>query len=74
MTAVPLKRLLRPVERFLATENASGVILIVAAPVAFAWANSPWAGLYAHLQHVEAGSRSAAPASASRSPTRSTTA
>ena len=47
--------LLRPVERFLATESASGVVLIAAALVAFAWANSPWADAYAHLQHVEAG-------------------
>ena len=52
---LPLRALLRPVERFLATESASGIILIAAALVAFAWANSPWAGLYGHLQHVEAG-------------------
>ena len=51
----PLRVLLRPVERFLATESASGVVLIAAALVAFAWANSPWAEDYAHLQHVEAG-------------------
>ena len=49
-----LRVLLRPVERFLATESASGVILIAAALVAFAWANSPWAELYGHMQHVEA--------------------
>ena len=55
MSDAPLQLLLRPVERFLATESASGVILIVAALVAFAWANSPWAELYGHLQHVEAG-------------------
>jgi NhaA family Na+:H+ antiporter len=50
-----LKLLLRPVEQFLATESASGIILIAAALVAFAWANSPWAELYGHMQHVEAG-------------------
>ncbi len=50
-----LRRLLRPVERFLATESASGIVLIGAALVAFAWANSPWAALYADLQHVHAG-------------------
>jgi Na+:H+ antiporter, NhaA family len=55
MSDAPLQLLLRPVERFLATESASGVILIVAALVAFAWANSPWAELYGHMQHVEAG-------------------
>lgn len=54
--ARPLRRrLLRPVERFLATESASGVILIGAALVAFAWANSPWAGAYQRMLHVEAG-------------------
>ena len=41
MSDAPLQLLLRPVERFLATESASGVILIAAALVAFAWANSP---------------------------------
>jgi Na+:H+ antiporter, NhaA family len=51
----PLRVLLRPVERFLATESASGIVLIAAALVAFAWANSPWAQLYGHLQHVKAG-------------------
>ena len=50
-----LRALLRPVERFLATESASGVILIAAALVAFAWANSPLVELYGHMQHVEAG-------------------
>jgi NhaA family Na+:H+ antiporter len=46
---------LGPVQRFLATESASGVILMAAAAGAFAWANSPWAGAYAALQHVEVG-------------------
>jgi NhaA family Na+:H+ antiporter len=53
----PLRRLLRPVERFLANQAASGIVLIAAALVAFAWANSPWADAYARLQHVEAGIR-----------------
>ncbi len=50
-----LRRLLRPVERFLATESASGIVLIAAALVAFAWANSPWAALYTGMQHIYAG-------------------
>jgi Na+:H+ antiporter, NhaA family len=50
----PVRLLLRPVEQFLATESASGIILIAAALVAFVWANSPWAELYGHMQHVEA--------------------
>jgi NhaA family Na+:H+ antiporter len=52
----PLQHLLRPVERFLATESASGVVILIAAAlIAFAWANSPRAALYGRLQHVEAG-------------------
>lgn len=35
-------RLPRGLERFLHTEAASGVVLVVAAAVALAWANSPW--------------------------------
>ena len=34
---------------------ASGIVLIAAALVAFAWANSPWAELYGRMQHIEAG-------------------
>src|SRR5689334_9025372 len=51
----PLRLLLRPVERFLATESARGIVLIAAALVALAWTHSPWAESYAHLQHVDAG-------------------
>ena len=39
-------RLLTPVQEFIRTESASGVILIAAAALAFAWANSPWAASY----------------------------
>ncbi len=45
-------RLLTPVQEFINTESASGVILIAAAVVAFAWANSPWAGSYFALLEV----------------------
>jgi Na+:H+ antiporter, NhaA family len=37
---------LTPVQDFIRTESASGVILIAAAALAFAWANSPWAATY----------------------------
>src|SRR5262245_39251781 len=37
---------LTPVQDFIRTESASGVILIAAAALAFAWANSPWAASY----------------------------
>jgi Na+:H+ antiporter, NhaA family len=39
-------RLLSPVQHFIRTESASGVVLIGAALIAFAWANSPWAAHY----------------------------
>jgi NhaA family Na+:H+ antiporter len=48
-------RLLTPVQRLIRTESASGVILIAAAVVAFAWANSPLAPSYFALLEVELG-------------------
>ncbi len=48
-------RLVSPLQRFLAIEAASGVILIVAAVAALAWANSPWADAYAWLWHQPIG-------------------
>ena len=47
----------RPLERFLRIEAASGIVLLVAAAVALAWANSPWAGAYAQLWHTPLGIR-----------------
>jgi NhaA family Na+:H+ antiporter len=43
---------LSPVQDFIRTESASGVILIAAAALAFAWANSPWAASYFALLDV----------------------
>jgi len=49
----PLLRLARfatqPLERFLRIEAASGIVLIAAAALAFAWANTPWAELYSAI-------------------------
>lgn len=45
----------RPLERFLRVEAASGVLLLVAAAVALAWANSPWVASYASLWHTPLG-------------------
>lgn len=50
-----VRRLLTPVERFLATESASGVILLAVAAVAIVWANSPWAPAYETMRHAYAG-------------------
>lgn len=48
---------LRPVERFMAIEAASGILLLLAAAVAFAWANSPWKDGYTALWHTPIGIR-----------------
>lgn len=49
----PARVLLEPVERFLRIESASGIILIVAAIAALAWANSPWSQAYFDLWHSQ---------------------
>jgi NhaA family Na+:H+ antiporter len=48
-------RLLSPVQELIKTESASGVLLIAAALLAFAWANSPFAASYFALLHVHIG-------------------
>ncbi|MCC6553254.1 MAG: Na+/H+ antiporter NhaA [Polyangiaceae bacterium] len=45
-------RLLRPLERFLHVEAASGIVLLAAAVVALVWANSAWAASYEALWHT----------------------
>jgi NhaA family Na+:H+ antiporter len=47
------QRLLTPIQRFLAVEAASGVVLIAATAIALAWANSPWAASYTQLWQSE---------------------
>jgi Na+:H+ antiporter, NhaA family len=49
--------LLSPVERFLAIEAASGILLLVAAAIALVWANSPWRSSYQALWHLPLGVR-----------------
>lgn len=60
-TSLPLLRLARwatrPVERFLRVEAASGILLLIAAAVALAWANSRWADDYVSLWHTPLGVR-----------------
>jgi NhaA family Na+:H+ antiporter len=55
----PLRRAVRgiqkPVELVLAVEAASGILLLVAAALALAWANSPWADSYSALWHTPFG-------------------
>jgi Na+:H+ antiporter, NhaA family len=38
--------------RFISVEAASGIVLLLAAALALAWANSPWAGAYQALWHM----------------------
>ena len=47
----------RPLERFLAIEASSGILLLVAAAVALIWANSSWSGSYLALWHTPVGIR-----------------
>jgi Na+:H+ antiporter, NhaA family len=47
----------RPLERFLRIEAASGILLLLAAAFALAWANSPWAKSYVALWHTPLGIR-----------------
>ena len=51
-TLVP-RRVVQPLQSFLATEAAGGAVLLVAAVVALAWANSPWSGAYDRLWATE---------------------
>jgi NhaA family Na+:H+ antiporter len=41
--------------RFISVEAMSGVVLLAAAALALAWANSPWAGAYEALWHLKLG-------------------
>jgi Na+:H+ antiporter, NhaA family len=46
-----------PVERFLAVEASSGILLLGVACIALIWANSPWAGAYERIWHTPFGVR-----------------
>jgi NhaA family Na+:H+ antiporter len=46
-------RALAPIQRFLKVEAASGIVLMVAAAIALAWANSPAHGSYVALWHLQ---------------------
>jgi len=51
------ERLFSPLQRFLAVEAASGLLLVAAAAVALVWANSAWRGSYEQLWHAPLGLR-----------------
>jgi Na+:H+ antiporter, NhaA family len=50
-------QVMMPVQEFIRTEGASGFILIGAAVLAFAWANSPWAASYFAMLDLRVGVR-----------------
>lgn len=47
------QRLVRPAQAFMHTETAGGAVVVLAALIAFAWANSPWNDTYFDLLHTE---------------------
>ena len=54
----PLARYVgRPIAEFLRVEAAGGVLLLLAAVLAMAWANSPWSDSYVAFWHTEIGLR-----------------
>lgn len=51
----PIQRIVSPFSRFLRTESAGGIVLIVCSIIAVVWANSAWAESYHHLWETELG-------------------
>lgn len=49
------RAMMQPLQRFAATETASGTLLGLMALLALAWANSPWHEAYTSLWHTELG-------------------
>lgn len=49
------RRTMAPIERFLAIQAASGVLLVLVAAIAILWANSRYAPAYAALWHTTVG-------------------
>jgi NhaA family Na+:H+ antiporter len=47
-----IRPLIEPFQNFIRTESAGGILLLVAAVVAMAWANSPWADAYAAFRRL----------------------
>jgi NhaA family Na+:H+ antiporter len=47
--------LLRPFRNFVRLESASGILLLLCALAALAWANSPWGAAYQHFKELSLG-------------------
>jgi Na+:H+ antiporter, NhaA family len=43
------RALIQPLQQFIQTEASGGIILLAAAAIALAWANSPWGASYEHF-------------------------
>lgn len=48
---LPVDRFLGPIHRFVRLEASSGIVMLVCAAAAMAWANSPWQHLYESIFH-----------------------
>jgi NhaA family Na+:H+ antiporter len=48
-----LAPLLQPLHAFLSAESAGGIVLLLCAIAAMAWANSPWGDSYQHFWHAK---------------------
>jgi len=55
LDSIGTPKFLRPLEKFLHIEAASGVVLLIAVIVALAWANWPGSHSYEHVWHVPLG-------------------
>ncbi|MBC7784898.1 MAG: Na+/H+ antiporter NhaA [Burkholderiales bacterium] len=53
LTQSRVSPLLQPVQAFLSAESSGGILLLAAAMIALAWANSPWGDSYAHFWHAK---------------------
>jgi len=49
------RRVRRTFASLFRSEAGGGILLLVCTVIALVWANSPWRGLYEHLQHAELG-------------------
>ena len=47
------RRVLRPLQDFLQTSTAGGMVMLAAVVLALVWANSPWADTYERFWHTE---------------------
>ncbi len=52
-SVTPWTHRLAPVREFVATENASALVLLLATVTALVWANSPWSASYESFWHTE---------------------